>query len=263
METGHFCASDSLGCSLAGLYESGLYQYVRLCFPSHFSEQLTWFVLGIIYSIIAPLVLALSVVTFGLLWIVYRYLLIYVMRASADTGGLIYPRALNQLFVGIYTMELCLTGLFFLVRDVQGRPAGTGQAVVMIAVTLVTAIYQYLLNSAFSSLLRYLPVNDDDHSGQPYGKKFLQQKQPSHSDLSSKTPKAIITTGLERSLRHPAFHTENPVVWIPKDPFGIADHLISCCADFGRHLTVRTNDLKMDENGRVTHSREPPTVNWS
>ncbi len=84
-----------------------------------------------------------------------------------DTGGLLYPTAINQLFTGLYLMELCLIGLFFLVKDadIDGTAYGTPckvQGVIMVFVLILTFLYQWLLNSAFGPLLRYLPITLED-----------------------------------------------------------------------------------------------------
>lgn len=34
--------------------------------------------------------------------------------AFMETGGMFFPQAINQMFVGLYIEELCLCGLFFL-----------------------------------------------------------------------------------------------------------------------------------------------------
>lgn len=122
---------------------------------------------GLIYSVISPLILVFNIITFSLFWLAYRYNTLYVTKFRFDTGGLLYPKAINQLFTGLYVMELCLIGLFFLVRDVdaRGNAVGTpckGQAIVMIVVLLCTILYQFLLNDAFSPLFRYLPITLED-----------------------------------------------------------------------------------------------------
>ena len=86
-----------------------------------------------------------------------------------DTGGLLYPTAINQLFTGLYFMEVCLIGLFLLVRDAdeQGNAVGVpckGQAIIMAIVFLCTVLYQWLLNRAFSPLFRYLPITLEDEA---------------------------------------------------------------------------------------------------
>lgn len=103
-----------------------------------------------------------NIITFGLFWFVYRYNTLYVTKFRFDTGGLLFPRAINQLFTGLYFMEVCLIGLFFLVRDTQGSVACKGQAIVMIVVLVMTIGFQILLNEAFGPLLRYLPITLED-----------------------------------------------------------------------------------------------------
>lgn len=92
----------------------------------------------------------------------YRYNTLYVTKFRFDTGGLLFPKAINQMFTGLYVMELCLIGLFFLVRDENDRVACQGQAIVMIVVLILTLGYQYFLNEAFSPLIRYLPITLED-----------------------------------------------------------------------------------------------------
>ena len=120
-----------------------------------------------IYSVVSPLILVFNIITFSLFWVVYRYNTLYVTKFRFDTGGLLFPKAINHLFAGLYVMELCLIGLFFLVRDAdpQGNAIGSpckGQAIVMIVVLICTVIYQVLLNHAFGPLFRYLPITLED-----------------------------------------------------------------------------------------------------
>ncbi len=110
-----------------------------------------------------------NIITFSLFWLVYRYNTLYVTKFRFDTGGLLYPTAINQLFTGLYIMEICLIGLFLLVRDAtdQGIAYGTpckGQAIIMAVVFTFTILYQWLLNRAFSPLFRYLPITLEDEA---------------------------------------------------------------------------------------------------
>ncbi len=112
--------------------------------------------IALIYSVIAPIISIFAIITFSLLWVANRYNMLYVTRFANDTGGVLYPRAINQTFTGLYVMELCLIGLFFLVTDETGATVGFPQAIIMIVVLILTVIYQYLLNTSFGPLLRYL-----------------------------------------------------------------------------------------------------------
>ncbi len=118
--------------------------------------------LGIIYSVISPLMILFNIFTFSLFWLVFRYNTLYVTKCRFDTGGLLYPTAINQLFVGIYFMELVLIGLFFLVRDSELPNSSNSpckwQAIIMIIILALTGLYQHILNSAFEPLIRHLPI---------------------------------------------------------------------------------------------------------
>ena len=100
---------------------------------------------------------------------VYRYNTLYVTKFRFDTGGLLFPTAINQLFTGLYFMELVLIGLFFLVKDARdnGEAYGTPckvQGIIMIIVLFFTLVFQWLLNRAFGPLLRYLPITLEDEA---------------------------------------------------------------------------------------------------
>lgn len=120
--------------------------------------------IALVYSVIAPLISLFAIITFSLLWFANRYAMLYVNRLSIDTGGVLYPRAINQTFTGLYFMELCLIGLFFLVRDENDDLACVPHAAIMITVTILTGLYQILLNKAFGPMFRYLPITFEDEA---------------------------------------------------------------------------------------------------
>lgn len=116
--------------------------------------------IGIIYSVISPLIIIMMLITFSLFWFTYRYQMIYVSYAKAETNGLIFPKAVNQLFTGIYFLELCLIGLFFL----QANRACVPHAIIMIVTLIFTILFQYVLNRAFGPLFTYLPITFEDEA---------------------------------------------------------------------------------------------------
>lgn len=61
-------------------------------------------------------------------------------------------------------MELCLIGLFFLVRDLEGKARCIPQAIIMIVVLAATIFFQRLLDDAFGPLVRYLPITLEDEA---------------------------------------------------------------------------------------------------
>ncbi|KAK4494736.1 hypothetical protein PRZ48_014092 [Zasmidium cellare] len=117
------------------------------------------FVIAICYAAIAPLVLGFATIGLALFYFAYRYNLLFVSNAVIDTKGLVYPRALQHLFVGLYVAEVCLIGLFAIAT---GTSVGAlGPLILMIIFLVFTALYQISLNSAMGPLLTYLPKSLD------------------------------------------------------------------------------------------------------
>ena len=121
-------------------------------------------VIGLVYCVIAPLISIFAAITFSLLYFAHRYNMLYVTRFESDTGGVLYPRAINQTFTGLYVMELCMLGLFIIALDENGNHACTPHSIVMVIAIIFTIGYQILLNWAFSPLFRYLPITFEDEA---------------------------------------------------------------------------------------------------
>lgn len=117
------------------------------------------FVIAICYAAIAPLVLGFAAIGLFLFYFAYRYNLLFVSNVVVDTKGLVYPRALGHLFVGLYVAEGCLVGLFA-IATASGAGA-LGPLIMMIIMLVFTALYQLNLNSAMAPLLDYLPKSLD------------------------------------------------------------------------------------------------------
>ncbi|OAL33300.1 hypothetical protein AYO20_07462 [Fonsecaea nubica] len=156
--------------------------------------------IGLIYSVISPLILLFNIVTFSLFWFVYRYNTLYVNRFTRDTGGLLYPNAINFTFVGVYVMEVALIGMFFLVRDQHGNVACSGQAIGMIVILILTAGYQLLLNNAFSPLFRYLPITLEDDAVRR-DEEFARAMQRKHGLIENENEDEDLEDQLERNER--------------------------------------------------------------
>ncbi|KAJ0164551.1 Uncharacterized protein CTA2_734 [Colletotrichum tanaceti] len=107
-------------------------------------------VIAISYCCIAPVVLGFATVGLYLIYLVYKYNLLYVNDSSIDTRGLVYPRALMHLLVGVYLATVCLIGLFAL------RSAFLPM-VFMIGFLIFTALVHVSLREAVSPLLYNIP----------------------------------------------------------------------------------------------------------
>ena len=119
----------------------------------------TFAVIGLVYSVIAPLILLFMLLTFSLFYVVIKNNILYVIRTGdVDSGGLWFPSAINQTFTGLYFMEVCLIGLFFLVRDAQDKVSCEIQGIIMSIVFVLTIMYQIWLAVYFNGLFKFAPL---------------------------------------------------------------------------------------------------------
>ena len=101
-------------------------------------------------------------ITFTLFWVAYRHNYYYVQRVKVDTHGLLFNNAISQLFAGIYVLEICLIGLFFLVRDSRDRVVCSSQGIIMIVALILTAIFHFVMEQHLRPLYEFLPVTLED-----------------------------------------------------------------------------------------------------
>jgi hypothetical protein len=105
-------------------------------------------------------VTGLSAVGLFLFYFAYRYNILYVYSTGPDTKGKLYPRALQQLFVGLYIAEICIIGLLA-VSIKKGPKGATAPFAFMIILLIITGLYHVSLNAAIAPLMDYLPKTLD------------------------------------------------------------------------------------------------------
>lgn len=127
-----------------------IYAYQHWNLPEFRNILLTRLHLGIVYSVVAPFILFWSTLALFLFYIAYRYNILFVSETAVDTQGLIYPRALKQLFVGIYLGEVAMVGMFAVVKS-------PGPAVLMAAFLVFTILFHITLMRSLDPLLYGLP----------------------------------------------------------------------------------------------------------
>ncbi|KAG0215259.1 hypothetical protein BGX28_000478 [Mortierella sp. GBA30] len=114
------------------------------------------FSIGLLYSTIQPLILPLMVIYFGLYYLAYRHMFLYVYSQPYDSGGLIFPQIVDHIYVALILFEIVMLGLFILQKTI-------GQSIVMF-VFLVMSIFAIALSrdKVFKPLIQYLPVEAFD-----------------------------------------------------------------------------------------------------
>jgi hypothetical protein len=85
---------------------------------------------------------------FAIFRVVYSYQAIYVLEIREDTAGLLYWDALNNVFIGLYTLDLFLVGLFALRNAV-------GPTLLAAASFVGTGLVQHYARNVFYLLVHY------------------------------------------------------------------------------------------------------------
>ena len=108
----------------------------------------------------------------------YLFLLVIETEPASETGGLFYPKALTQVFVGLYIEQLCLCGLFFLARA-NGKQSAIPEGALMVVLIVITALFQIVLRSGYAPLIKYLPLSVadkmTDRQSNPFNNSGLSQ----------------------------------------------------------------------------------------
>lgn len=250
------------------------------------------FVIAVCYAAIAPLVLGFAAIGLFLFYVAYRYNLLFVYDVKIETKGLVYPRALQQLFVGLYIAELCLIGLFA-IRLGNGVGA-LGPLVMMIIMLIFTALYHVSLNNALTPLLHYLPKSLDaeeralleaehghgnigngeyrdgeeklmnPNAGPAPHKRpnfFMKWLRPDiytdYRTMRRLVPAEVEIVYDERTERdayfHPAISSVTPLLWIPRDPVGISAQEVR---DTSKVIPITDEGAFLDEKNKVVWDAE-------
>lgn len=150
---------------------------------------LTQIASALAYSSIAPLILGFAATGFFLLYLGFRYNVLFTLGTKISTRGESYFRALQQLTVGIYLSEICLIGLFAI--GAGSNTISVGPLVLMIVWLVVTIVWQVMLGRYIKKLRADLPsaaaeiVPDfvrDDQDVEKYGSSNNGGEVPYHPE---------------------------------------------------------------------------------
>ena len=114
-------------------------------------------VIAITYSCIAPLILGFATIGLGLLYLGFRYNVLFTLGNQNDTQGECYNRALKHLMWGVYLASFCLTGLFAI--GTAKSNGAIGPLVLMVIFLVAVIIFNVLVGKALGPLEQTLPLD--------------------------------------------------------------------------------------------------------
>lgn len=210
------------------------YQNLDPCLGQTYPTFSVYASIGIVYSVISPLVLVFCCINFLLDLMAFKYLLSYSFsrRQLTETYGQLYPMAWRQLFAGIYCLEIFLMGLLFVVKDSDGKSACSIMGILMIILLLTTIWAHIKINTEFERSIDTIPyeclVN-------------LQRDTNAMKDSQSK----------RKDFLHPyfSFQPDDEPVWIPQDT---ASSFIEESNRLHQHgISVICKGCSMDHKGHI------------
>ncbi|KAF9261249.1 DUF221 family protein [Marasmius fiardii PR-910] len=119
-------------------------------------------VIGLAYSVLNPLINALAFVSYGMFYIAYKLLFTQVFDQPDDreTGGLYFPMAISNLFVGLYIQQICMAALFFLKTSTkEARVPALAEGICMLVLFGITLFVQAYFQRSFQPITKFLPMS--------------------------------------------------------------------------------------------------------
>ncbi|KAF8917993.1 hypothetical protein CPB85DRAFT_1284409 [Mucidula mucida] len=109
------------------------------------------------YSILSPLI---NVMAFCMFFLAFKFLCTQVFDQpdESETGGLYFPMAISNLFVGLYIEQICLACLFFLKISIV-RTSSLIEGIFMILLVAITACFQFYIKNSFHPITKFLPMS--------------------------------------------------------------------------------------------------------
>jgi hypothetical protein len=141
----------------------------------------------------------------------------------------VYLQALFQLFTGIYTMQICVLGLFLLARDSNGKFSCIPHSVIMGCLLWLTAVCHYQLRVKFSLLAL----------------SCTQDGRPSVRSSSSQSSE-VLTKAATPALG---------CLWLPKDDYGFCDNEMSWLNSIAPEVWVTSKHAAITKEGFLKCSR--------
>ncbi|GBB83502.1 hypothetical protein RclHR1_10200009 [Rhizophagus clarus] len=219
--------------------------------------------IGIVYSTIQPIVLPIVAIHFALYYLVYRHQFLYVYDKLNQTGGLLFPKGIYEVFAGIFIFQLTLIGLMFLNE-------GFAQGILSIILFVLSIGVLLAIRHIFKHNPKadFLPVDlmgiiDMKTRKLLVGKHQNKQESIRNDDGNNdenddyvRTDVVHINEGDEKDLddygynafTHPAFVSTQPSVWIPDDQ-NISDDMINKFRKDG--IKATNHGTSLDKNYKV------------
>lgn len=225
----------------------------------------------IIYSVTSPMILVFATGTFGFLYLNLKCRVVNCHIATFQSMGENYPLAVFQLYTGLYCMQICLIGLFLLVRDHDGKLPCKTHSIIMTLLVLLTVLLHISTYRMYTARLGHLPSRMPESNSSAVSsvieeyfgfktKWSYDNLVPTFGYVSNLKDKNLECSLIHDALRYPGLRSCNDWIWVPQ----------SSVTNRGRHLDLQqllfkltnysTKGLQINSTGRLIISNGSPRL---
>lgn len=222
------------------------------------------------YALVSPVILLVSIIGISLLFVTSKYRILYRFVPRSTTDGDFYPRAIFQLFSGLYCQQVALFGTLLIAQ----LPYHSVCAALII---LCTILFHHHLNVLFKTVDAQIPLVHETNmntlvqynsslcfavtSSDSHELKTVPRRYSMFDDIEldyrrlSQIEQQSIT---EKMFANPDLSVPPPCVWIARDKKGVAaDEVLEMRMNY-RSLWASTAGAELKPNGRIRIKEVPP-----
>lgn len=223
------------------------------------------------YALVSPLILLYAIAGYAVMFLAYKYCIIYCHVPKCNADGEYYPRAMFQLLSGIYCQEISLLGTLLL----RNLPI---HATIAAALIVATVFAHYYLKCLSLNLEVRLPLSTgektpDTNMTSTTVVDLSQHSPPPRDDFEenqinslfynletnylrlSKEQQAFVSDTL---YEHPILHLQRPCVWLPRDAQGVAKDEVTHLQNDFSDMRASCIGADLNDKGHIILRQCPP-----
>ncbi|KAH9687211.1 CSC1-like protein [Citrus sinensis] len=120
-------------------------------FPETIPSLQLYFLLGIVYAVITPILLPFTLVFFGLAYLVYRHQIINVYNQQYESAGAFWPHVHSRIIASLLLSQLLLLGLLSTKEAANSTPF-------LVVLPILTLAFHKYCKSRFEPAFRKYPI---------------------------------------------------------------------------------------------------------
>ncbi|KAH9753186.1 CSC1-like protein [Citrus sinensis] len=120
-------------------------------FPETIPSLQLYFLLGIVYAVITPILLPFMLVFFGLAYLVYRHQIINVYNQQYESAGAFWPHVHSRIIASLLLSQLLLLGLLSTKEAANSTPF-------LVVLPILTLAFHKYCKSRFEPAFRKYPI---------------------------------------------------------------------------------------------------------